>query len=84
MRVPSMESLAQDLAACLAAGPLACSGHVELSDGAIVDFERMARIVLFDVERMARMTVGDGRVADEAQAIYDDLRRLLSLAQTPV
>ena len=80
MHVRAMESLAQDLKARLAAGRLAYTGHVELTDGAIVEFERMVRIVLFDFERMARRSASFGSSDDEAQRIYDDLVRLHALA----
>jgi len=75
-----MGLLAHELHAELDSGTLARRGRVALSDGATVSFERMARIVLADVERNA------GRPADERiseadeQQLYDDLTHLHALA----
>ena len=75
--------LARELRACLASGALAARSRVELSDGVIVDFERMARIVLADFERAARATNGNGITEGEEQELYNDLLRLHSLAFAP-
>ena len=75
-----MGILAHELGAVLSSGALARRGRVELSDGITVGFERMARIVLADVQRNAGR-LADGRIseADERQ-LYDDLTHLHALA----
>ena len=54
-----------------------------MSDGAIVDSERMARIVLVDLESLARGTPGAWLAECDERALYDDLLRLLTLAREP-
>jgi hypothetical protein len=78
-----LSPLARELRACLASGALDGRSRVELNDGVIVDFERMARIALADFERVGRATNGNGIAEGEEQEVYDDLLRLHSLALAP-
>jgi hypothetical protein len=75
-----MESVARELGEALDSGALTQRGRVELSDGVTVSFERMARIVLADFERIAER-LADERIseADERQ-LHDDLTHLHALA----
>ena len=55
-----------------------------MSDGVTVDAERMARIVLVDVERIAAGTPAGWLTEGDERVLYDDLLRLLTLARQPV
>ncbi len=79
-----LETLAHELHEALDSGALAHCHRVELSDGVTVNPERIARIVLADIDRLAR--TGDrGRLTEfEEQTLYDDLLRLLALVRGSV
>jgi len=76
--------LALELRERLDAGAFAGLGRVELSDGTTVNSERMARIILADVEHIARNTHGGWLMEGEEQTLHDDLLRLLALAHPAV
>ena len=75
-----MEPLARELRAWLASEALDARSRVELSDGLIVNLERMVRIVLADFERVAWATDGSAITEGEKHALSDDRLRLHSLA----
>ena len=76
-----LESVAHELHEALESGALARLGRVALSDGVAVDPERMARIILADVERSARGQRSAWLTEDEEQKLTDDLLCLLTLAR---
>jgi hypothetical protein len=79
-----LETFARELREALDCGALAHCHRVALSDGVTVNPERMARVVLADIDRLAR-TDGRGRLTErEAQELHDDLLYLLALAGVPV
>jgi len=79
-----METFAHELRAALESGALAHRGRVQLSDGVTVDSERMARIILADFERITQGEPEGWLTEQEEYELYDDLRRLLTLAQGAV
>jgi hypothetical protein len=83
MQIHPLETFARELRACLASGALAHRGRIELSDGVSVDFERMARIVLTDFERVALRVGSDWFTEDVERALYGDLLRLHALTLAP-
>ena len=80
----SIENLIGDLRDALNSGAFAGRGRVVLSDGATVDPERMARIILADFERSTRDDYSGGLTEDDERVLYDDLLCLLALAQVSV
>ena len=54
MSVQELSALALELRAVLKSGAFAQRGRVALNDGVTVNPERMARIILVDIERVAR------------------------------
>jgi hypothetical protein len=83
MSVQELFPLALELREALSSGAFARPCRVEMSDGMIIDPERMARIVLVDIERGVRDGHGGWLTEDDEHALYDDLRRLLALARVP-
>ena len=83
MRVQALAPLALVLRDHLKADAFAKLGRVELSDGATVDAERMARIILADVDRLARDDPHRWLTEREEQDLHDDLVRLLALVAEP-
>ena len=83
MSVQALFPLALELREALSSGAFARHGRIEMSDGVTVDPERMARIVLVDIEHLAQGRHGDWITEDEEQRIYADLLCLLDLARTP-
>ena len=79
-----METFAHELREALDSGALAQRGRVDLSDGATVDAERMARIVLADFDRTVKHRPDEPILVDDEQQLYDDLMRLHELALTPM
>ena len=84
MQPQALEPLARELRDALERGALAHHGRVEMSDGVTVEPERMARIVLVDLERIAGGTPGAWLTEAYERDLYDDLRRLITLARQPV
>ena len=78
MRAQALASLARELQQHLNTGALATVGRVELSDGVTVDAQRMARIVLSDVSRIARGHPPDWLTDRERQDLQEDLLRLIA------
>jgi hypothetical protein len=83
MGTPAIEHLARELREACDSGALAHRGRVQLSDGVTVDFERMARIVLADFERIAQGRYSEWITEGEEQELYADLVRLHALARVP-
>ena len=81
MSVQELFPLALELREALSSGAFARHGRVKLSDGVTVDPERMARIVLVDIERGARDGHGGWLTEDDEHALHDDVRRLLGLGR---
>jgi hypothetical protein len=81
MRVQALAPLALLLRERLDAGALAGLGRVEMSDGVTVDPERMARIILADVDRIDRVEGWDWLTEGEEQSLHDDLLQLLTLSR---
>jgi hypothetical protein len=81
MQTQAREHLIRELHDALASGALAHCGRVEISDGMTVDAERMARIVLVELEYVARGTPGACLAAGYERVLYDDMLRLLTLAR---
>jgi hypothetical protein len=81
MRVQALAPLALLLREHLDAGALAGLGRVEMSDGVTVDPERMARIVLADLDRIGGW---DWLTDRDKQNLHDDLLRLLALVRQPL
>ena len=79
-----LEACARELREALDAGALAHRHRAELSDGVTVNPERMARIVLADIDRLARTGDRGWLTELEEQRLYDDLLRLLALAGAPI
>jgi hypothetical protein len=79
-----LETLARDLHGALDSGALAHCHRVELSDGVTVNPERMARIVLADIDRLTRTDDRGWLTELEEQRLYDDLLRLLTLVRGSV
>src|SRR5215217_6519653 len=75
----SMDTLTGELRKALTAGAFTRRGRVALSDGVTVDPERMARIILVDIEHLAQGRHADWITKDEEQRIYDDLLCLLAV-----
>lgn len=75
-----LASLARDLREVLASGALTRHGRVAMSDGLIIEPERMARLVLSDFERIVRDGHDSGSTASDELALYDDMLRLLTEA----
>jgi len=75
MHDPRLERYARELKEYLASGALMGSGAVELTDGLVVDVERMARITLAEFERLASGTSQTSSI-QEHQQLYADLERL--------
>ena len=83
MHAPALAHFAHELREALRRGAFAHSGRVEMADGMTVDAERMARIVLVDVERIAAGTPAGWLTEGDERGLYDDLLRLLTLARQP-
>jgi hypothetical protein len=58
MQTRAREHVIRELRAALPSSALADCGRVEMSDGMTIDAERMARMVLVDLEYVARGTPG--------------------------
>ena len=84
MSVQALAPLALVLRECLDAGALAGLGRIELSDGVSVDPERMARIALGELDRIARVAGWDWLTEREEQDLLNDLLRLLALVRQPL
>jgi hypothetical protein len=84
MRVQVLAPLALELRNRLDSGALAGLGRIELSDGVVVDPERMARIIVTDVERIIRDGPDVWLTEREEQVLGDDMARLLALIADPV
>ena len=84
LRQQQLETFARELREALDSGALAHHHRVELSDGVTVNPERMARIVLADLDRLARTDDRAWLTEFEEQKLYDDLLRLLALARGSV
>ncbi len=84
MQPHQLVRLARDLRERLTSGTLAQRGQVELSDGMTINPERMARIVLVDIERVIQGKHSEWITEGQDEILYDDLLRLLALAQVPV
>jgi hypothetical protein len=78
-----LETLARELHEALDSGALAHCHRIDLSDGVTVNPERMARIVLADIDRLARTDDRAWMTELEEQKLYDDLLRLLALVRGP-
>ena len=83
MQVQALAPLARALRERLEAGALTGIGRIELSDGATVDPERMARIILTDLDRITRVGRSDWLTDREERELHDDLLRLLALVREP-
>ena len=81
MQTQAREHLIRELRDALSSGALAHCGRVEMCDGMTVDAERMARMVLVDLEYVSRGTSGACLAAGYERVLYDDLLRLLTLAR---
>ena len=81
MPVQELSPLALELREALGSGAFDRRGRVALSDGLTVDPERMARIILVDIEHGARDGQAMWLTEDEERVLYDDLLRLLTLAR---
>ena len=84
MSTQELSLLARELQESLVSGSLAQRGRVDLSDGVTVTFERMARIVLADFDRLMKQTPDDPISDDAEQQLYDDLLRLHDVAHAGV
>jgi hypothetical protein len=84
MQTQTLEPLDRELRDALERGALAHRGRLEMSDGVTVEPERMARIVLVDLERIAGGTSGAWLPEGCDRELYDDLLRLVMLARQPV
>jgi hypothetical protein len=81
MRRRVMASLALDLRDQFDAGGFTGRSRVWLDNGAIIDVERKARILLADLDRITQAG-GRGWLTDREE--QDDLLRLLALVRAPV
>jgi hypothetical protein len=84
LRQQHLETFARKLREALDSGVLAHCHRVELSDGVTVNPERMARIVLADLDRLARTDDRGWLTEFEEQKLYEDLLRLLALVRGSV
>lgn len=84
LRRQQLETFARELREGLESGALAHCHRIELSDGMTVDPERMARIVLADLDRLARTDDRGWLTEFEEQKLYEDLLHLLAMARGSV
>ncbi len=75
----TLAPLALELRSRFDSDAFAGRGRVTLANGTIIDAERKARSLLADVDRIARADGWGWLTHDEAQALHDDLSRLLAL-----